>query len=146
MEWSQTVTWTLVISGWWLVNRQNNIREKRKEIRSLLDKTQTFLDEIEGQAIKYHTQGQSDEELAFQIKRNLTKRLQNKLLILKLRDLEVKSCYSRLTEFRRAVTLENFDTSNFKARKISDDLIKNIWLAKENFSQELESSFARKYP
>ncbi len=70
MAWSQTVTWFLVIAGWWLVNRQNNIREKRKETRTLLDKIKSLLDDLEKQAIKYHTSPQSDD-LAFEIKRSL---------------------------------------------------------------------------
>jgi hypothetical protein len=144
MEWAQTVTWILVITGWWLVNRQNNIREKRKEIRTLLDKIQNTLDEIESQAIKYHTAEKSDD-LAFALKRSLNKKFPNKLAILKLRDLEVENCYLFLKQLRQAITLENFDTSDFEIKKISDDLVKNIWLSKEHLSQELEKSFARKY-
>jgi len=144
MEWAQTVTWLLVITGWGLVNRQNNIREKRKELRALLDKIQSFLDELEDQAIKYHTSEQS-AELAFHLKRSLNKKFQNKLSILKLRNLDIEKCYPHLKQFRKAVTLENFDTADFKPRSISDDLIKNIWLSKENLSQELEKSFAKKY-
>jgi hypothetical protein len=144
MGWAQVITWLLVILGWLLVNRQNNIREKRKEIRSLLDKIQSFLDEIEYQAIQYHTSQQSDE-LAFQLKRNLNKKFQNKLSVLKLRNLDIQNCYPHLKQLRQAVTLENFDTSGFKPKNISDDVIKNIWLAKENLSQELERCFAKKY-
>jgi len=55
MGWTQIVTWLLVIAGWLLVNHQNNIREKRKEIRTILDKIQSLLDEIEIQAVNYHT-------------------------------------------------------------------------------------------
>jgi hypothetical protein len=134
-----------VIAGWWLVNRQNNIREKRKEIRTLIDKTQSFLDELESQAIKYHTSDHSDE-LAFQLKRSLNKKIHNRLAILKLRNLDIEKCYPCLKQFRQSVTLENFDTADFALRNISDDLIKNIWLSKENLSQELERSFAKKYP
>jgi len=49
-------------------------------------------------------------------------------------------------KFRQAVTLENFDTSSYKAQNLSDDLIKNIWIAKDRLSQELEKSFANHYP
>lgn len=144
MGWSQIVTWVLVMAGWWLVNRQNNIRENRKEIRTLIDKIQLSLDEIESQAIQYHTNEQSSE-MAFQLKRSLNQKLRNKLDVLKLRKLDIDKCHSSLKQFRQAVTLENFDTSNFKPQHISDDLIKKIWLAKDKFSNELENCFAKKY-
>ena len=81
MGWTQIVTWLLIIAGWLLVNHQNNIREKRKEIRTILDKIQSFLDEIEIQAIQYHT-NQASSDLAFQLKRSLNQKLRNRLDIL----------------------------------------------------------------
>ena len=144
MVWPQIVPWVIVIAGWWLVNRQNNIREKRKEIRTIIDKVQSLLDEVESQAIQYHT-NQESSDLAFQLKRSLNQKLRNRLDILKLRSLDVEKCYPLLKQFRQAVTLENFDTSNFKPQNISDDLIKNVWVAKDKLSHELEKSFASKY-
>jgi len=142
---TQIMTWLLIIFGWLIVNHQNNIREKRKEIRGTLDKMQLFLDEIETQAIQYHT-NQATNELAFQLKRNLNKKLRDKLDILKIRSLDVKTSYSLLFKFRQAVTLKNFDTSKYEVQTINDDLIKNILLTKDNLSQEFEKSFAKRYP
>ncbi|MCX7091894.1 MAG: hypothetical protein NTY50_00365 [Methylobacter sp.] len=144
MGWTQIVTWLLVISGWLLVNHQNNVREKRKEIRTILDKTQSFLDEVEIEAIKYHT-SQESSDLAFQLKRSLNQKLRNRLDILALRNLNIEKCYPHLKKLRQAVTLENFDTSSFKPQNLEDDVIKNIWLAKDKLSQELEKSFATRY-
>ena len=144
MQWSQTVTWMLVIAGWWLVNRQNNIREKRKEIRTLIDKLQVYLDDVETLAIKYHT-NQESSDLAFELKRSLNQKLRSKLDILKLRTLDVNKCYPLLKQFRQAVTLNNFDTSSFKPQSMSDTIVTNIWPAKDKLSQELEKSFATKY-
>jgi hypothetical protein len=139
------MTWVLIIAGWLIVNHQNNIREKRKEIRVTLDKMQFFLDEVEIQAIQYHT-NQASSDLAFQLKRSLNQKLRDRLEILKIRNLDVKKCYPLLIKFRQAVTLENFDTSNYKAQNLNDDLIKNILLAKDRLSQEFEKSFAKRYP
>ena len=119
---TQIMTWLLIIFGWLIVNHKNNIREKRKEIRGTLDKMQLFLDEIETQAIQYHT-NQATNELAFQLKRNLNKKLRDKLDILKIRSLDVKTSYSLLFKFRQAVTLKNFDTSKYEVQTINDDLI-----------------------
>lgn len=145
MVWTQILTWLLIIAGWVIVNHQNNIREKRKEIRVTLDKIQIFLDEIENQAIQYHTV-EASNDLSFQLKRNLNQKLRDKLKILKTRNLDVKTCNSHLTKFRQAVTLDNFDTSNYKTQTLNDDLIKNILLTKDRLSQEFEQSFAKRYP
>ena len=145
MEWSQVVTWLLVILGWWLVNRQNNIREKRKEIRAFIDKLQNSLDELESHAIKYHTSEKSDD-LAFSLKRSLNKKIPNKIALLKSRNLDMNKCYPYMKQLRQAITLENFDTANFHPRDISDDLLKKIWLSKENLSHEIEMVFSKKYP
>jgi len=40
---TQIITWLLIMGGWWIVNRQNNWREKRKEIRAILNQLQSDL-------------------------------------------------------------------------------------------------------
>jgi hypothetical protein len=142
--WTQIVTWVLVFAGWWIINHQTNLREKRKEIRSIIDNLQTLLEQIETQAIEYHTSN-TPTDLAFHLKRSLSQRLQQHLSILKLRGLDVSTCYSFLKQLRRAVTLSNFDSSTFERQSISSPLIKDIWLSKDRLSHELERCFAKHY-
>ena len=142
--WPQVITWALVILGWLLVNHQNNLREKRKEVRSLLDKTQELLDSIEAQAIEYHTV-QETNDLAFRIKRALSQKIKYRLEVLHLRSLDLGSCNSYLKELRRAITLKNFDSANYQKIDISDQIVKGIWLSKDRLSQELERCFSKKY-
>ncbi|NOQ64704.1 MAG: hypothetical protein GQ582_09355 [Methyloprofundus sp.] len=143
-HWAQIVTWLIVIAGWVFVNQQNNLREKRKEIRSLIDNLHVQLDDIEKKAVKYHTD-EGTKELAFQLKRDLNQKLRSKLKILELRDLDLKKSSTYQKELRKAITLNNFDTNNFKSQLFSSEIIKDIWLAKDKLSHEIELCFSRKY-
>src|ERR1700721_125181 len=51
-----------VAAGWFLVNRQNNLRESRKETRQLVDRTLDRLEEAVDVATKYQC-GAGDEKL-----------------------------------------------------------------------------------
>ena len=144
-SWTQIVTWLIVISGWWLVNRQNNIREKRKEIRALIDKVLFLIDEIEQQAIHYHTKAEMSDEIAFQLKRGLHQKLRDKLKILNLREINTDSCSQPLKELRQAITLKNFDTTSFAQQNLSSNIITNIWFARDKLSQEVEKCFLKTY-
>jgi hypothetical protein len=141
----QMGTWLVIILGWSIVNRQNNQREKRKEVRTLIDKVQELLNKIEIDAISYHTQVSNTEELAFQLKRNLNQTLRDKLEILEIRQIDVSHCRNLHKELRKAVTLNNFDTANFQAQILSSSIIRGISLTKDRLSQELEKRFAQQY-
>ncbi len=52
---AQIIPWALVVGGWWIVNKQNNFREKRKETRALLNQLLDDLDAIKKQEFSYHT-------------------------------------------------------------------------------------------
>ena len=88
MEWTQIVTWLVVVSGWCFVNHQNNLREKRKEIRALIDGVQAQLNDIEKLAVEYHT-SENSKNLAFELKRSLNQKLSSKFKILTSRGFEI---------------------------------------------------------
>jgi hypothetical protein len=142
---AQIITWLLVILGWYLVNRQNNAREKRKELRALLDQTQKLLDDIETQAIAYHTV-EATGERAFFLKCTISQKLKHKLDVLSRRSLNLESSLTLLKELRKSITLNNFDSASYEKKELSDPLVRDIWLSKDRLSHELEKCFARKYP
>ncbi|WP_125468859.1 hypothetical protein [Methylomagnum ishizawai] len=142
--WIQSIPWLLVVLGWYLVNRQNNSREKRKELRALLDQTQKLLDEIEIQAVEYHTV-EATVQRAFFLKRALGLKLHQKFEILSKRSLELRLCKKYHIELRKAITLSNFDSAKYEKKELSDQIIKDIWLAKDRLSHELETCFVKEY-
>jgi len=144
LEWSQVITWLVVITGWYVVNDKNNDREKRKEVRSLIDSIQNMLDDIEKESIQYHTNKQS-EELSFQIKRNLNNNLSSKVNVLKLRGFEIGKCDKYRKQLRQAITLKNFDTNDFQPQAFSSEIIRDILISKGNFINEIEKCFSKNY-
>ena len=144
MAWTQIVTWLIVILGWAFVNHQNNLREKRKEIRSLIDSVNVQLNEIELLAIKYHT-NEATEELAFQLKRSLSQQLLSKFKVLELRGFKIGSCDTYRKQLRKSVTLKNFDTNDYQVQGFSSEIVKDIWLTKDRLTHEMEKCFSRNY-
>lgn len=144
LEWSQVITWLVVITGWYVVNDKNNDREKRKEVRSLIDSIQNILDDIEKEAIQYHTNDQS-EELSFQIKRNLNNNLSSKVKILKLKGFEIGKCDKYRKQLRQAITLNNFDTEKFEPQAFTSEIVRDILNRKGNFINEIETCFSKNY-
>ena len=144
LEWSQVITWLAVITGWYVVNDKNNDREKRKEVRSLIDSIQNMLDDIEKEAIQYHTNNQS-EELSFQIKRNLNNNLSSKVKVLKLKGFEIGKCDKYRKKLRQAITLNNFDTNGFQPQSFTSEIIRDILTSKGNFINEIEKCFSKNY-
>lgn len=144
LEWSQVITWLVVITGWYVVNDKNNDREKRKEVRSLIDSIKNMLDDIEKEAIQYHTNNQS-EELSFQIKRNLNNNLSSKVKVLKLKGFEIGKCDKYRKKLRQAITLNNFDTNGFQPQPFTSEIIRDILTSKGNFINEIEKCFSKNY-
>lgn len=144
LEWSQVITWLVIITGWYVVNDKNNDREKRKEVRSLIDSIQNMLDDIEKEAIQYHTNNQS-EELSFQIKRNLNNNLSSKVKVLKLKGFEIGKCDKYRKKLRQAITLNNFDTNGFQPQSFTSEIIRDILTSKGNFINEIEKCFSKNY-
>lgn len=145
MESSQIVTWIIVVLGWCYVNQQNNLREKRKEIRALIDGVQAQLNDIEKLAIEYHTNAEVSENLAFELKRNLNRKLLINFQILESRGFKIGECNTNRKQLRKAITLRNFDTGNFELQTVSSEIIKDIWLAKDELSHEIERCFSQEY-
>lgn len=145
MAWTQIVTWLIVVLGWCYVNHQNNLREKRKEIRALIDGVQTQLNDIEKLAIEYHTNDEASENLAFELKRNLNRKLLINFQILESRGFKTGECNTYRKQLRKAITLRNFDTGSFELQIVSSEIIKDIWLTKDKLSHEIERCFSQEY-
>lgn len=142
-NWGSAVTWGLVILGWVIVNRQNNNRETRKEIRAALFDLYKLLDEIEDEAVKYHTSETPDGILGRRIKRNLSQLS----LRIKLASRGLLKCKTAVlvAAFRRSITWENFETSNFKQKAPEDRFFEVILDAKRSLISVLDSAFNNRF-
>ena len=141
-DWGSAVSWLLVILGWIIINTQHNRRETRKEIRAALNNFYELLNEIEDDAITYHTSS-GDPVLSRRIKRRLSQLYRR--VNLAFQDTIECQCASQITAFRRAVTLHNFDTATYTQLKASDPVFEEITATKERLVNVLEQAFMTKY-
>lgn len=141
----QLVTWILVVVGWYFVNRKNNERETRKELRNALDEFHVFLDQIETQAVEYHTSASQDTVLATALKRDLHRRLPARINRLESRGLNTVDLGRPVVELRKAITLENFDSHSFAQRQMADSIITRIGIARDDLAEAIEALFAAQY-
>lgn len=143
-EWSWTgpISWLLVIVGWLVINSQHNRRETRKEIRAALNDLYEMLNEIEDDAFKYHTGG-GDAALSRKIKRRVGQ-LHSRVNLAFINTIDTR-CGSEIAAFRKAVTLQNFDTVSHTALPITDPMFENITGTRERLVIALEQAFLNRY-
>jgi len=132
-----------VIFGWWVVNRQHNKREERKEVRAALNALYELLNQIEADAFDYHTSEVANLSLSRKIKRQLSQIYTR--VNLAFQNVVECNCARDVTTFRQAVTLQNFDDANHKALEPSDPLFDSITAAKERLVAKVEQAFVKHY-
>lgn len=141
--WGQAVSWAIIFVGWYVVNRQNNARETRKEIRASLLDLYKHLDGIEDAAFNYHA-GTGNAGEARKIRRDI-QQIAARIVLARRGSMQIS--YSReLAAFRKAVTFENFDTANFVAKPAQDPLFDQISDTKRNLIMALEQAYSKAYP
>src|SRR5690349_14716858 len=86
---TQFVTWLLVVLGWWIVSKQNDKREHRKEVRSDVTDAVEQIQGVEEMAHEYLLQTSGRTKEARTLELQLKSRLQRIALALRrLRDHE----------------------------------------------------------
>ncbi len=139
---SPVVTWSLVVLGWLIINRQHNTRETRKELRSQLDQVCKEIADVERKATNYHLELTCNRELGREIKIRL-KRLGRSLKLLNFGEKRTQS--HRFVRFRQAITLKNFDTAHHEQQQLDGKLLDEVAVETENLVFFLEEEFAKKY-
>lgn len=124
----------LTLLGWYVVNRQNNLRETRKEARSAADRCKVLAREAAQHGIEYWS-GSGDvkpwkiranlEELEVEIGRFQNQAMQDKLL----------EAHAELVD---AVMGHNFDTAGFKPVTQDHPVFKEIPAARQRLLVTIE--------
>lgn len=136
--WFYVITWALVISGWIIVNWQNNRREDRKEIRSALNQIYADIDALQKKSIKYHKS--SERNLKAEAKINImNRRLSEHLGHLGLR---LSSYSEEYAQFIDSITMENFETTTFTQQKEGDLILDRIRDNSSYLESALENEFS----
>lgn len=131
----------IIIIGWWIINRQNNKRETRKEIRALLNDVQSMIGEIEAEAILYHTE---EYDLGRRSQLTFKASLMSKKIQIVTRALDV-DLIGHINKMRNSIMTKNWDRNEHHALALDDNLIKKIHLESSELSIQLENNFASFY-
>lgn len=140
------VTWTLVIVGWYLVSKQNDRREARKEIRATIDFVTTLIYDTHTKSVEFYLKPGSDSSctpLRAQILRDLGR------IGMTISTFEISNHYQplhgKVADLRKTITLHEFDQTDRDAKSYSDQRITEITLAAKELAELLEARFREKY-
>jgi len=130
--------------GWVLVNRQNNLREDRKEARSIIDKIIEYLSLIESDAYAFHTADARDKSAERKVK------LRIKTLACRLGHCSKMFSCAEFTQeiirFRQACTKLNFETEEFNQQVSNSEILLGINEQADKIRDKLERVFLDSFP
>lgn len=134
----------LIISGWYVVNEQNNKREERKECRSLIDKIKELLLVINDESYEYFCVSRSKDS-ARKIKASID------ILEIELGQLprngfrEDGKLMSCLNLYVHAITGGNFESASIEVETADGSKFRSIVINKNYLIVELENFFSENY-
>lgn len=141
-DWSDVVTWLLVLAGWFVVHKIDLGHERRKENREGVTRIVDEIKEIERHAIAFHSsQNYSAEDsdlLTCHIAR-VNRCLQRPPL------LPLKIPLPLMVRFKKAFTLKNTDASSFVPQEYHGDLIVGIRRITDEMIEAVEAARDREF-
>lgn len=137
----QTITWLTVICGWFIVNRQNNHRELRKETRSTVEELKERLEKLEQTAITFHS-SEFDSSKSKDIVREIKRVSQ---IISRLKVLSDEDLSEATKNLRRSITLKNFDKSSHKCLSEDSPVLDSIYRTITELIDDIEYGFSRRF-
>lgn len=141
---TNAISWFIILGGWFVVNRQNNNREKRKELRSAIDEIKVDVSALSEIGLKYHM-GEATEMERYKIL-SLSRRLNRKVHRLPLPWVEINSIKHYLLQHKKKITMINFFGAEHKVStlKFSCVEIVSIENAAESLIDDVERAFSIK--
>jgi hypothetical protein len=131
----------LTLCGWFLVNRQNNQRELRKEMRSAADKCKLLAREVSSLAFDYW---QGDEKSSSWKVRSLLDELEIELSRFS-EDKGRQALLDKHIELTDAITGGQFESINRPKRDPNDQEMRTIAKCRERLLREIEIKFQEYY-
>lgn len=135
--------WLVAIVGWGFTHVFSEARERRKEVRSQLDKGIEQLLTLEKAAQEFHMATEYAPLKAHELTAGLDT-FERKLY--RISCVNVDALAGNLVALRRAITLNNFDASTFLPQTIASEVIGTIADAAANMEDALEAQYGLRYP
>ena len=141
--WTEAVPWIVAAIGWGATHLFSEARERRKEVRTQLDKVLDRLAKLEVEARDFHTAETFDEKKSLSIISDI-ERIQR--ILARLIAIDADNLVQVIIHHRRSITYRNFDKTSFKKQKPSSEMISDINSATEDFEDEIEAQYRLAYP
>lgn len=137
----------LVVAGWFFVNRQNNDRECRKELRQLVDRAIKLLNDTVALGQRYHSGGvPTAEHAATQWNLILAiKLLSGYVGMLANNGMEVRDCRLALINLKDVLTGNDFMTVNWKPWGHGDQRWRALTESTNTLTQSLDAQYFALY-
>lgn len=136
----------LILAGWLWVSRDNDKREKRKELRALLNKIRECCYQVEAKAIDYYLhdpgEGAGSALAAMRLKAEIGR------LALDCSHVNTMSGVSldaSVQDLRMAITGNGLDDATRKKREIQEPVFTQITQAVLVLIEDMEQAFSRTY-
>lgn len=143
MKWEESMPWMVAIFGWFVAHAFSEARERRKDIRSQIEKIIEKLSAIEELAITFHTNTEHNAGQA----RELTSQIQRlEKMLSRIQILDMHRLNYPIITLRRAITLNNFDSGEFKTQSLNCDLVQEITESSLIIEDEIEKQYQDRYP
>lgn len=140
--WANTVTWGMVLVGWFVVHYATLSRERRKEKRDTCSRIIDEIKTIENLAVTFHTSEKFDSQtsdlLIWRVNR-VIRTLQR----LPLQTLDIP--LGLLIRFRKGLTLQNTDASTFAPQTYHGEIIKSIRTVTDELLETIEAARDRNF-
>mgnify|MGYP003586266291 FL=1 len=142
--WSDLLPWTapaITLLGWYIVNGQNNARERRKEARSAADRCKTIAREVTQLGYNYWL-GKGNVE-AWQIKAQLE---ELEVEIARFPEGKGRSkLIDRHIDLVEAITGLDFESATMKPRESGHVIYREIAIARQRLLAEIEQQFSQHF-
>lgn len=138
----QIITWALIVVGWVTVHYLTLTRERQKEIRELKSKLIERILEVESRSISFHQASNYSQDEA----RSLVAEIERVSSTIARKPLSTLAIEPKVVaQFRRSITLKNFDQSIFSSQSANSRLLSDISLRTETLTNVLEEAYANRY-
>lgn len=132
-----------IVVGWFATHMFSEARERRKELRSQLDKLLEMLVSLENEALSFHLAKEFNAATA----RDLTGQIDRiERVIGRFPLADEKEIGALLVQHRRSITLHNFDSSSFATQLVGSDLLADVTDASRDLEDYLEERYGANYP
>lgn len=138
----QYIAWVIIIFGWLVIHFLSATRDRHKDIRESIHRLFNTILEIESKAVKFHQSINYDQEAA----RSLLTEISRLIESISQDPLNhMPQPLQQVKQFRRSITLRNFDLSNFHPLPPNSPHIAKITLATDELKSAISLAYSTRY-